>query len=69
MCFPSEKATMSLREKLKDQYVFQKENKKWSFYDEYNKPIGVEYDSIEKAIDALYKYFELSKEKENVQYS
>lgn len=49
----------------RDQYVYKKKNGKWSFYDEKNRPIGIEYDSIEKAIDALYKYFELK----NVQYS
>lgn len=50
---------MALKEKMQEQYVFQKDNEKWSFFDESNRPIGIEYESIEKAIDALYEYFEL----------
>ena len=54
---------MSLKEKVGTQYVYKKDNK-WSFYDENNRPIGLEYPTIEKAIDALYKYIELVSNKE-----
>lgn len=43
--------------KEKDHYVFQKNNLKWSFINEENKPIKKEYESIEKAIDAMYQHF------------
>jgi hypothetical protein len=43
--------------KEKDNYVFQKKNQKWSFIKEDNKPNKQEYESIEKAIDAMYQYF------------
>lgn len=55
---------MKLKDKIKDQYVFSNENGKWSFCDENNRPIGIEYDNIEKAVDALLQYLELE-EKEN----
>jgi len=50
---------MKLKEKFKDHYICQKENGKWSFYNEKNKLFEIEYDSIEKAINALYQYIEL----------
>lgn len=43
--------------KEKDHYVFQKNNQKWSFIKENNKPTDKEYESIEKAVDAMYQYF------------
>jgi len=45
--------------KFEDGYVYRDEDGKWSFYDESNRPIGIFYNSIEEAIDALYKYMEL----------
>jgi hypothetical protein len=48
-----------MQSKMIDRYVFCTEDGKWSFYDESNMPIGIYYDSIEKAIDALYQYFEV----------
>lgn len=47
------------------QYVYKKENEKWSFYDENNRPIGIEYPTIEKAVDALYDYLELNLKENN----
>ena len=62
---------MSLKEKIERQYVYRKDNSKWSFYDENNRPIGIEYETIDKAVDALFQYLELieNSPKENVQYS
>jgi hypothetical protein len=66
---------MGLFNNINRQYVYRKDNEKWSFYDENNRPIGIEYETIEKAIDALYQYLELvedstsKKEVKNVQYS
>lgn len=61
---------MSLLKKITQQYVYRKDNEKWSFYDENNRPIGIEYETIEKAIDALYQYLELvENNSKNVQYS
>lgn len=54
---------MKLKEKMKEQYVYRKENGKWSFWDENNRPIGVDYENIEQAINALYQYLELEEEK------
>ena len=50
---------MKLKEKFKDHYICKKQNGKWSFYDENNRLFKYDYDSIEKAVDALYKYIEL----------
>lgn len=48
-----------LEKTIKEQYVFSDEDGFWSFYDEANRPIGIKYETIEKAVDALYKYLEL----------
>ena len=45
--------------KIDELYLFSTEDGKWSFYDENNRPIGIYYDSIEKAVNALYEYLEL----------
>jgi hypothetical protein len=55
---------MSFKENIQKQYVYKKDNEKWSFYDENNRPIGIEYLTIENAVDALYQYLELTSTKE-----
>jgi hypothetical protein len=50
---------MKLKDKIKDQYIFSNERGNWTFCDENNRPIGIEYDTIEKAVDALLQYLEL----------
>lgn len=70
---PTKEQHMNLFNKINSQYIYRKDNEKWSFYDENNRPIGIEYETIEKAIDALYQYLELvdckNTKLENVQYS
>lgn len=56
-----------IMEKVQNQCVYKKKDGKWSFYDENNRPIGIEYDSIENAINALYKYLNIIGK--NVQHS
>ena len=59
----------SILGRVQSQYVYKKENEKWSFYDENNRPIGIEYETIENATNALFQYLELiSKEESEKQF-
>jgi hypothetical protein len=46
--------------KIEEMYIYRADDGRWSFYDESNRPIGIFYDSSEKATDALYQYMELA---------
>jgi hypothetical protein len=37
--------------------VYKKDNGKWSFYNENNKPFNFEYATLEDAINAMIQYF------------
>jgi hypothetical protein len=45
--------------KKMNEYIFSTEDGKWSFYDENNRPVGIMYNTIEEAVNALYQYLEL----------
>jgi hypothetical protein len=46
--------------RTKDLCVYRTEKGLWSFYDENNRPVGIFYESIEQAIDALYRRFQFA---------
>lgn len=54
---------------MSNEVVYQKRNNKWSFFNEKNRPVNLEFETIQEAVDALYKYLKSIREEKNVQHS